>query len=51
MMRKFMVRYGPVMIQRRGYWQYVDYYGQVFRLEPTQSREDPPLIITCEDRN
>lgn len=48
---KFMVRYGPCMIQRRGYWQYIDHEGSLWRLIPTYSHgRDTPLVITLEER-
>lgn len=47
--RKFMVRFGPAMIQRRGYWLYVDPYGSIWRVEPTHDPQTP-LIISCQER-
>ena len=49
LMRKFVLRYGPAMMQRRGYWQFIDYYGDVYRLEPT-NQPGEPLLIICEDQ-
>ena len=44
------VRPGPVMIQRRGYWLFVDHYGRLFRLDYTGEYENSPLIITMVER-
>ena len=47
--RKFIVRSGPVMYQRWGYWQYVDFHGNVYRLDPTYD-EGCPLRISLVDK-
>lgn len=39
LMRKFMLRYGPRFIERRGYWWFIDYRGDVWGVEPTGSHE------------
>ena len=48
--RKFMVRWGPTMLARRGYWQFVDEYGNIWRLQPTH-HPDSPFVIICESRD
>ena len=45
---RYMVRYGPAMLQRQGYWWYIDHHGKVYRLEPTGAWEGSPLAITLE---
>lgn len=49
LMRKFMLRWGPQMIQRRGYWWFIDQRGTVWEVEPT-GREDCPLSMWMVDR-
>lgn len=46
LMQKYMLRYGPAMIQRRGYWQYVDPYGHIYNVTPTGAYGEVPLAIT-----
>lgn len=49
LMRRYMLRFGPQMIQRRGYWWYVGPEGYVWRLVPTGDPSSP-LMIIAEDR-
>ncbi len=49
LMRQYMLRHGPQMIARRGYWWYVDPYGDVYALRPT-GRHGDPLVISMVDR-
>lgn len=51
LMRKFMLRYGPAMLQRRGVWWFIDHHGNTWELRPTGTyRGGTPLEISLVER-
>jgi hypothetical protein len=45
LIRRFLLKQGPAMLQRTGYWQYLDGYGAIWALYPTQDRLVPLRMV------
>lgn len=47
--KRVFCSYGPVMVQVRDYWLYIDEYGRMWKLQRSYDWDRHcPLVITCE---
>jgi hypothetical protein len=49
LMRRYMLRFGPAMVQRRGGWWYIDPTGIVWAVTPSDDLAYPLVISRVSD--